>query len=129
MTTRQLVKRIALGIAGFWVVSYGFLMITDGRPIIPIVASPQKDQDNTLAVVAVCQEAVEARLKAPAAAVFPGGDSHRTVERLGDRYSIRSYVDAPNSFGVPLRMRWVCDAFFKDGQFQIYRVTLEGGAQ
>lgn len=56
-----------------------------------------------------CKMLVRNSLKAPATAVFPRESyTDVTVDQGGGRYSVRSYVDAENSFGALIRSRYEC---------------------
>lgn len=59
-----------------------------------------------------CQEFVKERLKAPSQATFPGWDASNEgpvkITADGDTYEVKSYVDAPNSFGAKLRSSFTC---------------------
>lgn len=53
----------------------------------------------------VCEQFVEARLKAPSTAEFSG---NATVTEGGGLWTVTGDVDAENSFGAPIRTTYVC---------------------
>ncbi|MBS5307788.1 hypothetical protein [Clostridium sp.] len=53
----------------------------------------------------LAKHSVESKLKAPNSAKFPS-KSKADILRIGDKYIIKSYVDADNSFGSPVRSRF-----------------------
>lgn len=55
-----------------------------------------------------CQDAVRARLKAPAGAEFQAPRNAAIQELDNGNYRISSYVDAANSFGAKLRTPYTC---------------------
>jgi hypothetical protein len=61
----------------------------------------------------VCQDFVEDRLKAPGTASYPNffeDDGEVVVTGSGDGpYTVRSHVDAENSFGAELRLPFTCE--------------------
>lgn len=57
---------------------------------------------------AVCQDAVEGRLRSPRSARFPWSYTDRVMD-LGDgRFRVRAYVDAENAFGAEVRTDFDC---------------------
>lgn len=56
-----------------------------------------------------CKTKVEERLRAPSTAKFPT-NLYQSAKRTGtpNEYSVRSYVDAENAFGTPLRSAFSC---------------------
>lgn len=59
----------------------------------------------------VCKDFVKDRLKAPGSARFPDffdDDDEVRVSSVGDRYTVRSHVDAENSFGALLQTDFTC---------------------
>lgn len=52
----------------------------------------------------VCEQFVQKRLKAPSTADF----SNTTTTNSGDQWTVEGDVDAENSFGAPIRNRYVC---------------------
>ena len=71
---------------------------------------PAKTQRPDLAGAFVAsKEFVKKQLKAPATAKFPWGVSDQAVTYLGDnRYHVKSYVDAQNTFGALIRTHYTC---------------------
>jgi hypothetical protein len=54
-----------------------------------------------------CERQVRERLKSPSSADFPFLD-YVATHQGNDKYIVKSYVDAQNSFGATLRSDWVC---------------------
>lgn len=54
----------------------------------------------------LCQDAMEERLRAPGTADFPFG--HLADHAGGNRFRLRSYVDAENAFGGEVRTDFLC---------------------
>jgi|GEM_PF-5699808 len=68
-------------------------------------SSNGKSDDRLSAVWETAKEAVEDKLKAPSTAKFCSSYSDPDVEitQLGDTYTVKSYVEAENSFGAQIR--------------------------
>jgi hypothetical protein len=64
-----------------------------------------KEQESRNAQAA-CRAWVRERLKAPATAVFPLDAEN--VYRSGNSFTVQSFLDAENSFGALIRMRYTC---------------------
>lgn len=63
---------------------------------------------NPVDALSVAQFAVEEKLKSPSDADFPWPDIENQVSTTGEcEYTVRSYVDAPNSFGGTVRTHFV----------------------
>ncbi|MBQ7473510.1 MAG: hypothetical protein IJS79_04085 [Oscillospiraceae bacterium] len=60
--------------------------------------------------VTAAKKEVKDELKSPSTAKFPVEAEAYSVERSGNTYKVISYVDAENSFGAKVRVRWA--AFF-----------------
>jgi len=74
-------------------------------------AQRKRAEDGAIVTVTVlCEQAVKQRLRAPATADFPFGNATNTEALGGNRYRLRSYVDAQNGFGAKLRNNFVCIA-------------------
>lgn len=66
-------------------------------------------EHSALGAELMCQQFLEDRLKAPATAEYAPVGREGAVEFLGDQtYQVISYVDAQNSFGAMLRIRYLC---------------------
>lgn len=75
-------------------------------------------------VTVACERAVEAQLRSPASADFPWGHVAGVEILGGDRYRLRSYVDAQNAFGALIRNNFTCDATGRPGSMRA-TATLE----
>lgn len=62
-----------------------------------------------------CKDQVTAQLKAPATADFPW-QVDAIITHAGDKYTVRSYVDAENGFGANIRTSFVCTATVTGGK-------------
>jgi hypothetical protein len=69
-------------------------------------------------VTVLCERAVEAQLRSPASADFPWGHVANVQILGGDRYGLRSYVDAQNAFGALIRNNFTCIATGKPGSME-----------
>ena len=67
--------------------------------------TPTPEVNNTAACV-MAQVFVERQLKAPGTAKFQVCRD-ATIQRSGDQFTVRSYVDSQNSFGAMLRTDYV----------------------
>ncbi|MGZ3182939.1 MAG: hypothetical protein ACXU8N_10905 [Telluria sp.] len=76
--------------------------------LILLLGEPPKQQTDPVVALAQCQRFVEDRLKAPAAAEFPAG-GYQLISRDVNAFTLRSYVDAPNAFGVKVRTDFLCE--------------------
>ena len=67
-------------------------------------------RDNSILAYNLAEECVKQRLKSPSTAEFAGlFEMKDHVTKIGpDKYKIRSYVDAQNSFGAVIRNQWSC---------------------
>ena len=87
---------------------------TVGKPKVPSPDSTPdepdwKTRDNSSMAYIMVEDFVKRRLKAPSTADFPSAWSGRgkMVDDVGNQtYAIDSYVDAQNSFGAQIRMRF-----------------------
>jgi hypothetical protein len=61
----------------------------------------------------ICKFYVTQKFKAPSTAEFPN-DKYEYHIDAGETVTIKSYVDAQNSFGAMLRANWVCTIKFLD---------------
>lgn len=69
------------------------------------------DEASNTGAIDVCHQAVEDQLKAPGTADFGG----ERVSNMGDEYTVSGHVDAENGFGALLRLEWVCEATWVEG--------------
>ena len=66
------------------------------------------DDVKEMGAVLVCRDYAAGRLKAPSTAKFQRS-SDAVVTRLGvNKYRVKSYVDAENSFGAMIRTTYLC---------------------
>ena len=75
-------------------------------------------RDNSILAYNLAEECVKQRLKSPSTAEFAGlFEKKDHVTKIGpDKYQIRSYVDAQNSFGAMIRNQWSCTiTLYNDG--------------
>jgi hypothetical protein len=72
------------------------------------VNAPDKPTDPYWEVLVLCRDAVKAQLKSPSSAEFPVVDAEKSVDREGRIFTLRSHVDADNSFGANIRTTWTC---------------------
>ncbi|WP_433884875.1 hypothetical protein [Pseudomonas vranovensis] len=78
-------------------------------------AEMRKDRSTMAAII--CGNYVEQSLKAPKSADFPFDRAAGGSRALGEqKYLIRSYVDAQNSYGAQLRNWYDCTIQYKSGQ-------------
>lgn len=55
----------------------------------------------------MAEKLIKQQLKSPSSARFDYGDCKGNATRSGDAWTLRSYVDADNSFGAHIRTRYV----------------------
>lgn len=90
--------------------------------------APWKERDASSLALLYAQEAAEQNLKAPATAEWPGMfESAEHAAHIGDQvYSVRSWVDAENTFGAKLRMWYNADLKqVGDNQWQLINFSFE----
>lgn len=77
--------------------------------IIGCRADPFADQARLQGdALAACNKFVEARLRAPATAVFPDPSVTEFYETPEEHAEITSYVDAQNAYGALIRTKFTC---------------------
>ena len=65
-------------------------------------------------VQSIARQFVKQQLKAPSTADFPYDDyEYECVEKTNNRWLVKSYVDAENSFGAKLRQKWWVEMKYK----------------
>lgn len=110
-------EKYVLGTIGAMVVLaalfFGYITLTDTpNSNKPNEAATEEDRRSDAA--RMCQKSVSAKLLSPSMAKFPSIYHLKSFYKLyttGENlYRVESYVDAPNAYGVFLRMRWRCDA-------------------
>lgn len=103
--------RRGLIILGAVVVAFGALALyaiwSDDHPSVP-----SKERQAATAIQE-CRDAVRQQLKSPKTADF---GSEATSETGEFTYRVTGLVDAENSFGVPLRHTFVCNAYGLGGK-------------
>ncbi|MFV2947032.1 hypothetical protein [Pseudomonas japonica] len=78
-------------------------------------AAELRKNRSTMAAI-ICGNYVEQSLKAPKSADFPFGRAEGGIQTLGNqKYRIRSYVDAQNSYGAQLRNWYDCTIQYVSG--------------
>lgn len=80
--------------------------------------APAAEVANPRTAWRLCQERVQAGLKAPSTAEFPAYDEH-AMSSSGALWVVKSYVDADNSFGAHIRTRYECSATFAAGRWSV----------
>jgi hypothetical protein len=86
----------------------GLLLFTFvGLGITNIAATARANKRN-LAIFNVCESFTTDALKAPATAKFPEFNIRMLTEVDDGTYTVKSYVDAQNSFGALIRTDFVC---------------------
>lgn len=84
--------------------------------------SRQQVDNGSPGAYAACQGFVRDRLKSPSTAHFPL-DLATAVTPLGTTFIVKSYVDADNSFGAPIRNNYVCEVTSSDGNWDLISLT------
>lgn len=80
-----------------------------GAAVDDDTAAGSRSQGNAYSAHAACAEFTRDRLKSPATADFPEYDDRGvTISHAGDTWTVRSFVDAENSFGANIRTDFVC---------------------
>lgn len=75
--------------------------------------SPSRDEAEAVGAWVVCQQFVEARLKAPSTAEYPGSYPDFTRALTDGTFRVDAYVDAQNSFGAMLRIPFSCTVSYR----------------
>lgn len=57
--------------------------------------------------VAIAQDEVKSRLKSPSSAKFPWSFDEYTITKSGDIFTVNSYVEAKNSYGTLLKIKYI----------------------
>lgn len=103
----------------------GMQTCLDSLDEIPQV--PWEQQDSKATAYRMCADWVKERLKSPSTAKFPGVFDGRLddIVRTNQRYFIKSYVDAQNSFGAVVRTNWTCSTTQKsEGNWTLNKINL-----
>lgn len=82
------------------------------------------DEDLKDSLIYCAEESVSACLKYPASADFPLLDW--SFGREFNRYTVNSYVEAVNAFGVPSEMPFTAEFWVDDDQIQLIYLMLDG---
>jgi hypothetical protein len=99
--------RFVLGGLGIFIIFAWICLFYLGGKSDPPPPKIRTAEDTQTMAAIQCQGFVKASLKSPATADFPWTDY--TATPLGDgTYSVRSYVDAQNSFGATIRSDYTC---------------------
>ena len=99
----------------FYFIIYGMISFLLGPS--DRVETPWIEHDLSIDAFVMSQESIRARLKAPSTAKFPYiVQKGVVVERLGaeQKYRVRAYVDAQNSFGAMIRQNYTATVQFLD---------------
>lgn len=72
-------------------------------------------KDDNVDAWQACKRFVEAQLKSPSTADHPAFD-FEFIDHPKGRWTIRSYVDAQNSFGAVIRAVYVCETQYTGGE-------------
>jgi hypothetical protein len=90
-----------------------------GTQIAPMLSRPTRtptpDVGDQYGAYAVCKGFVKERLKAPSEAKFPTINDVRHSQSAGGVWTLEGFVDAPNSFGVMLRLDYTCRVSYVGG--------------
>lgn len=67
-------------------------------------------------------------LKSPSTAKFPNPNTDSTVGTIRDfpNFEVVGYVDSQNSFGAMLRSHWKANIEFKDGDWKMIQMEING---
>lgn len=125
MFGEQGAKRFTMSIIWALVCVWG---VTGYIWISRIPPAPPMDQTNDVWVQVQAQEILRNFLKSPSTAKFPSTSS-ATIERYKDNFFfVSSYVDAQNSFGVPIRNTWSVLFHVAGSIVDPYVIVLDGEA-
>ncbi len=72
-------------------------------------------KDRSVMAGLICKDFVKGRLKSPSTADFPFFDK-QVWKTDGQKYTVKSYVDAQNSFGAMIRNNWTCEVEYLGGE-------------
>lgn len=83
-------------------------------------------EPSKLEAYVMSQQFVENQLKAPSTAKFPGFQDGFVKEMGDNKYKISAYVDAENSFGAKIRVKYFCVLkYVGDDNWQLEDVELK----
>jgi len=72
--------------------------------------TPWNEKDNSGMAIVYTKEFVKRNLKSPSTAKFPGvllERDHWKIQRNGNNYTVRAWVDSQNGFGAMIRSHFV----------------------
>lgn len=72
----------------------------------------------------ICQDFVKDRLKSPSTAEFPSSRNVNIFETGTNKYMIKGYVDAQNSFGAQLRTQYECEVQLDGETWKLQHIQL-----
>lgn len=89
-------------------------------------AAPTPEDDRHIEASLICEKFVKDRLKSPSTAEFASliWDGI-TVEKEGDVYSMRSWVDSQNGFGAMIRTQFLCKVRPEGDQWRLVDLQTE----
>lgn len=104
----QIILIFVGGVVAVSVVLWGLFLLVGPEPSAS--RQSQSDEDQLRDAWFECKIAVLDRLKNPNGADFPWRSDIRASRGYDGTITIRSYVDATNSFGAVVRTPFVCEA-------------------
>jgi hypothetical protein len=70
-------------------------------------------------------EIVKTQLKSPSTSDFPSFYNASVTNLGNDKYRVKSYVDAQNSFGAKLRQNWTVELYDTKDKVMVIAVSIE----
>ncbi len=127
-TKRISVKAIVFIALGLMACSF-LVYAVWGTQIAPMLSRPTRtptpDVGDQFGAYAFCKGFVKERLKAPGEAKFPTINDVRHSRSADGVWTLEGFVDAPNSFGVMLRMDYTCSASYQgNGEWKLVDLTI-----
>lgn len=72
----------------------------------------------------ICQDFVKNRLRSPSTADFPSFRNVNVFETGNNKYMVKGYVDAQNSFGATLRTQYECEVQLDGETWRLQHIEL-----
>jgi len=88
------------------------------------LTSKSPDKDISLEAVKASQEYVTRKLRTPFTAKFPIPSQARVTKIENNQYTIASYVEAKNSYGILLRKNYECIVRYEPDKDRWYQVKI-----
>jgi len=109
-----------LGLVLIFMVFIVLFSLLHGRELAPKSAT----KDLSIEAVNVSQEFITRKLRIPFTAKFPIPSQARVTKIENNQYTIASYVEAKNSYGILLRKNYECIVRYEPDKDRWYQVKI-----